>query len=703
MKPNFYPFSLSKTAASNGSGMATRALAAFLLSGMLGMSLPGYVLAQTMDVAPLPRAVHGQIAINHDVAIAPSNLKVSLNLRNAELSDVLNLLAQQGKFNLLMDDTVKGQLSIDIKNVSINKALEYIFTMEDLSFSKDGNTVIVASRDKIDSNNLNSRTFKAIPVLYKSVDTVAAQLNNILQKMKRPGSNGSALTAFDKDSNSLLVMGTDADVKLIGDTLRQLDVPRNRKVYHIMHSTPGYVASILSANFFTSLGGGSISGGSSGSSGSSGGSSSGSSGSSASSGSSSGSSSSGSSSGSSSSSSGTSGSSGSSGATTAGLASTTSGGVTFISEPISGTLTVLGTDEQIALIDSLIGQIDVRRPQAEIEVSLVEIKESMLKSLVPALSNVALGRHTNLSFLGNVGNVIKYNRTPLTSDPQLFNSLSFTNNNSKTVGKVIANPTIVALDGQDSTIAITDQVANISTTVTVTNGISQTTSTITMVDAGVTLSITPTIMNDGSVTLKLSPEVSQPDTPVSSPDKTVVAFPISKRSVTIAAARVQDGDTLVIGGLLKETNRKSTVSFPGLDRLPIVSAIFRATNNNDKDRTELVLMVTPHIIHEEGVPYFMNRGASQAFNPNDVKNPQPAPLPRYMAPQAGDANTGRINAMPTSSENISPAGAHVKVSQGTPEPANLPVKAPDVQSMLMMSDPAAKPVKPASTQHLYSN
>src|ERR1700744_65400 len=55
-------------------------------------------LAQALDTSILPKAVHGQVAISRNVNIAPGNIKVSLNLRDAALADVLNMLAEQGKF-----------------------------------------------------------------------------------------------------------------------------------------------------------------------------------------------------------------------------------------------------------------------------------------------------------------------------------------------------------------------------------------------------------------------------------------------------------------------------------------------------------------------------------------------------------------------------------------------------------------------------
>jgi type II secretory pathway component GspD/PulD (secretin) len=613
---------------------------------LLSCSSP-LALAQALDTSS-PKPVHGQISIARDVNIAPKDEKVSLNLRDTSLRYVLNTLAEQGHFNLILDDSVQGNLTVDIKNISINKALEYIFTVTELSYTKDGNTVIVATKTQADSKNLNARTFKAIPVLYKDASKVAQQLNETIFKIQRPGGSTTAVASSDPDSNSLLIMGTDSDIKLIGDMLHELDVPRNRKVYNIRHNTPTYVASVLAANFFQS-GGGSSSGGSSSASGdSAGGSASGgaaasssapsggASGAGASGGSSAGGSASG---GGSASSGGSSGGSSSASSSSTSVSTFTAGGATFISEPFASTLTVLATDEQLALIDSLIDQVDIKRPQVEIEVSLVEIQNSELKKFKPIWGQLNLGKETALTLnqldsLGNTtGNsVLDWTRANIPSVQQksMLSTLDVSQNHQSLRGKVLANPTIVAMDGQSSTITITDQIPSVTQSITTpTVGPPIITNTITTQDAGITLKILPTISYDGSVVLKLQPDVSQPTRVVTAGNASTTL--ISKRTLDLSGVRVMDGQTLVIGGLLKETSQLDVNRIPGLDKLPIVSAMFRTINGNNKDKTELVLMVTPHILRENAVPYFnLPNNSTLPSNTNHVESLQPVSLPKFI-------------------------------------------------------------------------
>lgn len=645
-------------------------------------SMPLFVQAQVLDTgAKSSKAVRGQVAISRDVSIAAANDKISLNLRDANLRDVLQALAKQGKFNLILDESVTGTLTVDIKDISVNKALEYIFTASNLSYAKDGNTIIVATKEKADEKNMTAKTFKAIPVLYKDAFIVASQLNNTIFKVPRPNGSTSALAAYDADSNSLLVMGTDADIKLVGNALRELDVPRNRKVYHIQHNTPNYVAQVLVANFFSTAnpttgaqagggagaqtggGAGAQTGGAGAQTGGGAGAQAGGTGAQAGGGA------------------GVQAGGGAQAGGTNGSLSYTMGGVTFIPEPISATLTVLGTDEQLALIDSIIDQVDVRRPQVEVEVSLVELQNSDLRSLVPSWGNFGLGKETSLSLNNGGANLLTLNRNNLPSTGYFTETFSVRNSHKTIRGKILANPTVVAMDGTASEISITDQVPSISSTISITNNNPVVTATITTQEAGVKVTFTPTIYNDGSVELKLNPDVSQPIRTVTATTgsgataATVSTMLISKRTLNLQGVRIRDGQTLVIGGLLRESTSSDIDKVPGLDRLPIVRAMFNATNKNDKERTELVLMVTPHILKEEAVTYFDKMGQGVKYsNPNQGQGFQPINLPKF---------TGGVNpassymAIPTGSPQTTIPTANVQHGLNrSNQPAQMPLQAP---------------------------
>ena len=622
------------------------------------------------EVSKVSPAVSGQISILKGLDIAPKEAKVNLKLRDASLRDVLHLLAKQGNFNIILDESVDGTITVDLVDISINKALQHLFTIGDLSFNRDGDTLLVASTQETTQRELSAKSFKTIPVLYKDAAIIAQQLNSTLFRTTKAGTTANAIASFDPDSNSLLILGSENDIELVREALKQLDIPRNRRVYRIQHGAPAYIAQVLAANFFGlganqqggaggaagGLAGGGAAGGlGGGAAGGAGGAAGGLAGGGAAGGVAGGAGGAagglagggaagglgGGAAG------GAGGAAGGLGGGAAGglggggaagqIQAFTFGGVTFIPEPISSTLTVLGTAEQLALVDSLIEEVDVRRPQVSIDVSLVELSLDKTRTSDPSIGNFGVGEF-QFGILGasGVNSLSTGNGGVSFSIPDI----NYVNQLTESKGRILANPTIVALDGTQSTIDITDQVVTFTFTVTPPtdgSGVPTIVPTPTVQDVGISLSITPQVSNDGSVTLNIAPDITQLVDTAEAEDATgnIQQVPIvATRSLNIGGVRVRDGETLAIGGLLQETRLENLDQVPGLSKLPIVGALFRATGlgGNTQDRTELVILVTPHILKDDAVTYFEN---GQPHNTDrELTNPnrgavQPVSLPRF--------------------------------------------------------------------------
>src|SRR5206468_864285 len=137
--------------------------------------------------------------------------------------------------------------------------------------------------------------------------------------------------------------------------------------------------------------------------------------------------------------------------------------------------------------------------------------------------------------------------------------------------KVLANPTMVTIDGQAASINISDTVASLTTSQTISSGIVTNTILVTQQQAGITVTLTPKIYNDGSVVMtNLTPTVTQPTGTIQAGSNSVTL--LSTRTMTLAGVRVKDGETLVVGGLLKEADNLDVNKVPGLDKLPILGA-----------------------------------------------------------------------------------------------------------------------------------
>ncbi|MFH2137209.1 MAG: secretin N-terminal domain-containing protein [Candidatus Omnitrophota bacterium] len=112
---------------------------------------------------------------------------------------------------------------------------------------------------------------------------------------------------------------------------------------------------------------------------------------------------------------------------------------------------------------------------------------------------------------------------------------------------------------------------------------------------GVLLRVTPTINKDGFVTLKLHPEISDKQDVVNFQGAEV---PILSTQTTDATVMIKDGETLVIGGLLKDKTVTTKTKVPILGDIPILGLLF--THKADAiEKKDLLIFITPHIINRD--------------------------------------------------------------------------------------------------------
>jgi general secretion pathway protein D len=166
--------------------------------------------------------------------------------------------------------------------------------------------------------------------------------------------------------------------------------------------------------------------------------------------------------------------------------------------------------------------------------------------------------------------------------------------------KVLASPHILALDNKEAKIEIGKEVAVATgtyttqpTSTTSTSGSGVTTvGQIQYKTTGIILTVTPQINDKGLVVLKISQEMS--DVVETTTVQGIPAPSFSTRKANTMAV-IQDGHTLVIGGLLNERIEKTRVGIPFLSRIPVLGYLFGSTNDK-VTKTELLVLVTPRVV-----------------------------------------------------------------------------------------------------------
>src|SRR5437763_1697025 len=159
-------------------------------------------------------------------------------------------------------------------------------------------------------------------------------------------------------------------------------------------------------------------------------------------------------------------------------------------------------------------------------------------------------------------------------------------------GRIVSKPRIAAQSGSTAKI-ITGDALPILTSIALSgvNGVQQ---QVQYVNVGVTLQIAPRVSSDGFVS-------SHVYCVVSSVTGFSQGYPTISQRQAETAATVRDGDSFVIGGLIQDENLTSKSKVPLLGDIPLLGQAFR-TDKQTRSKTELYIIVTPHIVRRVGSP-----------------------------------------------------------------------------------------------------
>jgi len=161
---------------------------------------------------------------------------------------------------------------------------------------------------------------------------------------------------------------------------------------------------------------------------------------------------------------------------------------------------------------------------------------------------------------------------------------------------VLSSPQLLVLDNQPARLEVGDLVPYLTSSSqgTLVAG-SPVINSIAYQQTGVILDVTPRVNGGGLVTLDISQEVSEIDPTVTTAGITSPAF--SDRTVHSRVV-VQDGQTIGLAGLIQDSSSHSNSGFPWLKDIPLLGALF-GQQNNSRVRTELLILVTPHVMHDQ--------------------------------------------------------------------------------------------------------
>lgn len=270
-------------------------------------------------------------------------------------------------------------------------------------------------------------------------------------------------------------------------------------------------------------------------------------------------------------------------------------------------LIILSTPEDYEFIKTAIARIDVIPRQVLIEgvIAQVTLKDELKLGISWALQFNPDGMNGVLSAVEGVVGFNVPGATPTaTTGTGTFTFAGNVGGDFKTVidmlaidnrAKLLAVPHILVSDNKEARIQVGQQVPVVSSE-TFGSGTIAPQRTIQYKDIGIILKVKPRINEGGLVTLDLSQEVSAFNTIKLFDNEDYI---ILTKTETTTSLVCQDGNTIIIGGLIRDDISRSRSGIPFLSKIPILGWLFGTTDDNN-ERTELIILLTPRVIRNSG-------------------------------------------------------------------------------------------------------
>ncbi|WP_374664920.1 type II secretion system secretin GspD [Ramlibacter sp.] len=291
-----------------------------------------------------------------------------------------------------------------------------------------------------------------------------------------------------------------------------------------------------------------------------------------------------------------------------GSVSTTQNGARVIADELNNAVLIYAVASEYAKIEAALRRLDVSPAQVLIEASIVEVtlgddlqyglqwyftdKVRSGLSGTGVISNVAGGTGTGtgvtgVGILGAASAGFSYTlRNSLGNVQAVLSALA-----EKSLVKVISSPSVMVLDNHTAGIAVGQQ-QPVRSAETVTSGGNVTTS-IQYKDTGVNLQVTPSVSAENVVTMAINQAV----TDVGQIDTATGQRSFLQRQI-LSKVAVRSGETLVLGGLIRDNDTSGTSGLPLLSSVPVLGGLF-GTQTRSAQRTELLVVITPRVVRSD--------------------------------------------------------------------------------------------------------
>lgn len=426
------------------------------------------------------------------------------------------------------------------------------------------NTIVISDRaaniDRIIKvikrmDRADDEEIEVVPLKHASAKTLAQTIQS-LQQSRIKGVQGKNKVAADTRTNSLLLSGDKSARQVVKRIIRKLDTPQKleekTRVIYLRYAKAEELAKVLTGFSKTQK---------------------------------------------------------STKATVKGAAGTQKADIDIQADPATNSLIITAEADIQKNLAKVIKRLDVRRAQVLVEAVIAEVDADLSNRLGVSLAlnsdDGILGATGSVTGISTLLGILTSNTIPtsVSAGGTLGLADSVGSNrfgllidalHGDGATNILSTPTLVAMDNEEASIVIGQNVPFItgSTTNNTTTGTSNPFQTIERQDVGITLKIKPQINEGSSINLEIEQEVSS----LAASNASASDLITNKRSIS-TNVMVEDGQVLILGGLMEDTFRDQVNKVPGLGDLPVVGRLFRSTTTS-KVKQNLMVFIHPVIMRD---------------------------------------------------------------------------------------------------------
>ena len=345
----------------------------------------------------------------------------------------------------------------------------------------------------------------------------------------------------------------------------------------------------------------------------------------------------------------------------------------LMSSTAMNAIIVRDTADRVAIAEKIIDDLDKAKPEVLVDATVLEVDRNLARTLgiLPPQGTAVTTTGGTGGTGTTTGNVVPLNRIPRSSSAFSITippaTATFLAQSSNT--RLLQNPRIRATDGKLASIRIGSQIpiASGSFQPAFVGATGTPVVNFQFVDVGVNLDITPRVLLNHEISMTVMVQVR-----ALAGDRNVggVTQPVLTNRQVQHEIRLAEGETNVLGGIITESEATSLNGLPGLKNIPILRYFF-SQEQKSRDQTEIIIMLTPHIIRMPNISAGNLRGLYTGSE--TIPRLRASPEVPAIGPSSPTPGTPAPGAPPAPQP---PAG---QPPAATPPPAGAPAAPPNAQ------------------------